>query len=298
MDIARVLRDLWRRRAVVGVVVLVALFAAIAVTYRVGFPGKLESRKYQVGVATTRILVDTPNSQVVDVSPKGSDTLGVRANLIGSLMVDGVFKAAIARRAGLRPDQLVGIAESDVESQSVKPPSKPGVNVLTTRVLADIEGSQLPIIEISAQASDAAGAARLANAAVTGLADYLDSQAAVEQVPNARRLRVSGLGAAQASEVTRGPSIVVAFGVAIFIIITGCALVLAGAKLVRAWRTTTLEEGWPPLEPIETPAKDRPGDPGSDAVATLARPYLARPSGTGAKRSRPITDAEAPARSA
>ena len=50
---------------------------------------QLKYSGYLVGVATTRVLIDTPSSQVVDVSPKGSDTLGVRANLIASLMVDG-----------------------------------------------------------------------------------------------------------------------------------------------------------------------------------------------------------------
>jgi hypothetical protein len=272
MNIVWILRELWRLRVFVVVVVIFALLAAVAVSYRVSFPGKLESRRYHVGVATARLLVDTPSSQVVEVSPKGSDTLGVRANLIASLMVDGVFKSAIARRAGLPPDQLVGISQNGAgESQPAGAPPKRGVNVLNTRVIPDLDGNQLPIIQIDTQASDAAGAARLADAAVAGLRDYLDSQASAEQVPAARRLRVGGLGAAQASEVTRGPSVVLASGIAIFVFVSGCALILGVVALIRGWRASALADEWP----LETLEDDDTEAPDSDDVATVVRPAVA-----------------------
>jgi hypothetical protein len=271
MHIVWILRELWRLRVFVVVVVVFALLAAVAVSYSVSFPGKLESRRYHVGVATARLLVDTPSSQVVEVSPKGSDTLGVRANLIASLMVDGVFKSAIARRAGLPTEQLVGISQNAAgESQSAGAPPERGVNVLNTRVIPDLDGNQLPIIQIDTQASDAAGAARLADAAVAGLRDYLDSQAAAEQVPSARRLRVGGLGAAQASEVTRGPSLVLASAVAIFVFISGCALILGVVALIRGWRESALADEWP----LETLDDDHTEEPDSDDVAAVVRPAV------------------------
>jgi hypothetical protein len=122
MELIMMLRDLWRRRILVGCAALLAVLAGTAVTYRISFPPKLESRKYEVGVATTRILVDTPSSQVVEVAPKGSDTLGVRANLLASLMVDGVVKTAIARRAGLRPDQLEGAGQDGAPPKGGRAP--------------------------------------------------------------------------------------------------------------------------------------------------------------------------------
>ncbi|HWI74482.1 MAG TPA: hypothetical protein VNT55_21155, partial [Baekduia sp.] len=93
-----------------ALIAVVSVLAGFLVVYKPSLP--LESRKYDVGIATARILVDTPESQVVDVSPKGSDTLGIRANLLANLMVDGVVKAAIAKRAGLNPNQFYGVAES------------------------------------------------------------------------------------------------------------------------------------------------------------------------------------------
>ena len=204
----------------------------------------LESRKYEVGIATARILVDTPNSQVVEVSPKGSDTLGVRANLIANLMADGVVKTAIAERAGIPPEQLAGVAESAPGPPTEASPSPDQAQVLTTRVLATPDGDRLPIIEIEAQAPDAARAAKLADAAVAGLRDYLDSKAATEEVPDAERLRVSGLGNPQAHQAARGPRLLFAIAAALFVFGAGCAAILGFFAVVRGWRAAAAFEAF------------------------------------------------------
>jgi hypothetical protein len=243
MDTVTILRDLWRHRFVVVAVYLVALIAGLAVIYKISFlPPTLESRNYEVGVATARILVDTPSSQVVEVAPKGSDTLGVRANLLASLMVDGVVKSAIAQRAGLRPNQLVGVTDAATEPGPVPAPPGPRAFVLTTKVLTNNSGDQLPIIELDAQAPDRAGAARLAGAAIAGLRDYLDSRAALQQVPDADRLQVTGLGAPQATTQVRGPAKVLAIAAVILIFALGCAAILGVLALVRGWHAAAARE--------------------------------------------------------
>src|SRR3954464_987519 len=242
MDIVTILRDLWRRRLLVVGVYLIALLAGIAVVYQISFPPKLESRKYEVGVATAKILVDTPSSQVVEVAPKGSDSLGVRANLLASLMVDGVVKSAIAQRAGLAPNQLVGVTDAATEPGPPAPPPRRDAFVLKTQVLTNTTGDQLPIIQLDAQAPDRAGAATLANAAIAGLRDYLDSKAALQQIPNADRLQVTGLGAPVATVAVRGPSNVLAIVVVIFVFGLGCACILAALALSRGWRAASERE--------------------------------------------------------
>ena len=294
MSLVHILRDLWRTRTAVALIAVLALLAATAVMYRVTFPGKIETRRYHEGVATIRILVDTPSSQVVAVSPKGSDTLGMRANLIASLMVDGVFKAAIAQRAGVAPNELVGIAENDdaADTESDGPLPKRGVDVLRTRVVQDIDGDQLPIIEIETHAADAAAAGKLANAAVDGLRDYLDTQAATEQVPDARRLRVSGLGAAQESDIARGPSLVVAFGIGVLVLFTGCGLLLGGLRLWRIWRVDEMEEA-PPLELLDEDAWPPVSDIGPEERDAKPAGARRRPS----RRAQVVADDDHPAAS-
>ena len=100
-----ILRELWQRRIYVGVAAVVAILVGVMLAYRLSLPP--ESRQYDVGMASAHILVDTPQSQVVDVSPRGSGSLGTRANLLANLMTEGEVKAAIARRAGLRPNELL-----------------------------------------------------------------------------------------------------------------------------------------------------------------------------------------------
>jgi hypothetical protein len=242
MDSVTILRDLWHLRRAVVIVALLALITGTAVLYKVSFPPNLESRRYDVGLATARILVDTPSSQVVEVAPKGSDTLGVRANLLASLMADGVVKAAIARRAGLPPKELLGISEAATEPAPVsKPPGRRDF-ALTTRVLMNTGGDQLPIIEIEAQAPDRASASRLGAAAVEGLRDYLDSTAARQQVPDADRLQVTGLGAPQADVVSRGPGPVLAVAVMILVLGFGCGMLLLALAVARKWRAASASE--------------------------------------------------------
>ena len=101
MNSVTILRNLWRRRMLVAVAGFVAFAAGWLFAFgpALSFPPK--PRGYTVGVATANLLVDTPRSQVIEVAPKGSDTLAARANVLANLMVDGGIKDAIAKRAGL-----------------------------------------------------------------------------------------------------------------------------------------------------------------------------------------------------
>jgi hypothetical protein len=243
MESVTILRKLWRRRLAVCLVALAAILTGLLLSFRLGLPP--ESRRYDVGIATARVLVDTPQSQVIKVDPKGSETLGLRANVLANLMVEGKAKAAIAKRAGLEPRRIVAIAESELEQQMVpaKARRNPDVNLMKTRVVTDLDGERLPIIEIEVQAPDAARATALANASVTGLTDYLNARAAAdEEVDARRRLRVSGLGTAQATVSTRGPSPVVTLAAAIFVFLAGCAAILLVSALARGWREAEASE--------------------------------------------------------
>jgi hypothetical protein len=256
MDTVTILRELWRVRHVVVIIAVLASLAGTAVIFKISFPPKLESRRYEVGVATARILVDTPSSQVVEVAPKGSDTLGVRANLLASLMVDGVIRSTIAKSAGLQPNQLIGVTDAVTDQTPTQPTPGRRAFVLKTQVLANSSGDQLPIIEIDAQAPDRAQAARLAGAAVSGLRDYLNSKAALQRIPDADRLQVIGLGAPQAADEAKGASGVLALVVAILLFLLGCGGVLAMNALRRGWQAASEREAIEDSEPLDWSEED------------------------------------------
>jgi hypothetical protein len=250
MEAVTILRELWRRRVLVALVAFVAALVGFLLAYRVGPPP--EPRKYEVGVATARVLVDTPQSQVIKVDPKGSDTLGLRASVLANLMVEGEAKAAIARRAGLKPKELKAASESTTaldgsggqpQPVSTSFPDDPDVHMIRTRVITNPDGEQLPIIETNVQAPDAASATKLANATITGLTEYLDTRAAAdEDVDDRSRLRVSGLGSAEAETAARGPGRAVAAVAAIFVFLVGCGAILLGSALARHWRAADVAD--------------------------------------------------------
>jgi hypothetical protein len=241
MQTVTILRELWRLRLLVVLTGIVAVVAALNVAYEIS-PSKVESRKYSVGIATARILVDTPDSQVIEVAPEGSDATGVRANLLANLMVEGEIKAVIADRAGLRPSQLEGVSKTAADPNAAATPPDPRGYVLTTDVLTGQDGERLPIIEIEAQAPDSGKAAHLAQAAITGLRDHLDTRAAAEHDRDADRLQLNPLGAPQARDVVRGPRLALAIGAGIFVFLAGCAAILGFFALVRAWRAVEYEK--------------------------------------------------------
>jgi hypothetical protein len=237
-----ILRNLWRLRAAVVVVFIVAVLVGTLVGFRISLlPPSVQSRQYHVGVASARVLVDTPTSDLIDVAPKGSDTLAGRATLLANLMVDGVVEDEIAKRAGLHPDELIGVA-GDAGSDPTAPKPGPRDHVLTTGVALDTSGDQLPIITIDTQAPDVAGAERLANAAIAGLNTYLDGQAAKQSVPEGRRLRVTGLGAAQAGLGNRGPSRTMTVVLVLLLFGLGCALLLAATALLHGLHAASVDE--------------------------------------------------------
>lgn len=237
-----ILRALWRHRTIIVVFAIVSALIGGLIAYKPSLPP--HSRKYHLGAAHLQILVDTPASQVVEVSPKGSETLGDRASLLANLMTQGEVKAAIAKRAGLRPGQLLAVSDAAIEPKNVTPAqlSSPGIYLLRTNVVSNDAGNQLPIVEVDAQAPTAARAAVLANAAEAGLRDYLDTKAALEKVTDARRLRVRGLGAALPHDVARGPGKLLAVFATLFVFGTLCGGFLLTLALARGWLLAKRDE--------------------------------------------------------
>ena len=291
MDTVTVLRGLWRRRLFVVVVVVLAALAAAGLTFG--------TKKYSVGVSSTRILVNTPHSQIVDIAPKGTDSLAQQALLLASLMVDGDLKTVIAHHAGLKPGQIVGVGQSvttpGADSSSTTPTTGPKSYVLTTNVLTDSAGDELPIIELDAQAPTVDEAQKLATAAIAGVHDYLNSVAAVQEIPNSDRLVVTSLGLPEATTQAHGPSTILAILAFIFVFCLGCTIILAVPALARGWRAAAVRERMlederfaayettVPREPAITPPPAAPVITSSTASPAITPPAASpAPAGAGA----------------
>jgi hypothetical protein len=237
------LRTLWRRRTLVALVAVFAVGVGYLLAFEASFPPK--SRSYTVGQARARILVDTPDSQVVEVAPKGTETLGTRASLLANLMVEGEVKASIAARAGLPPKRLIAFSQVGADPAAVSKlegVSGPNLHSLMTSVVTNPDLVELPMIEVDTQAPTPQEAIVLARASIDGLRGYLSSRAASEQVPDWRRLQVRSLGNPQGSESKRGTGKLTAFGASLFLFLLGCGAILIATALARDWRAASATE--------------------------------------------------------
>jgi hypothetical protein len=195
MGLAAVLRLLWRRRIAVAIGAAVALAGAFTLG---------RSPTPASGVAKTRVVIDTPQSQLAADAPHGVNTLYWRATLLGMLLGTDAARQQMANELHV-PVTQVATVDLELTAPAV-PASLPNaatqaasgtsapyvVNVHTDDVL--------PVVSIDTSAPDKAGAARLASAAVHALQNSGSAQA----TPVVQGLTVSQVSPIDAREIAGG----------------------------------------------------------------------------------------------
>jgi hypothetical protein len=288
MALVTVMRDLWRHRMLAGLVVVAALIIGVAMLYRVSFPPSLQSRDVHVGIASARALVDTPSSQVVDLSGGGKTgadirSLSERANLLASLMTSAPIKDEIAQRAGVDLDLLVtpatagGLAASrprDVQG-AVVGADDPRAYVLRSSV-PTLDSGEIPIVAVDTTAPTPEAAAKLADAAIEVLKDHVESVAGNEDVPIQRRVTVRELGPAHSAVEARAPSTKMSVAVVTLVILLGWALIVGLQRFVQSWRAASAMEQIPgyvrtATEPAAEPVVPVPDRADENALTVVPR---------------------------
>ena len=241
-----------RRRRVLAAGVALAVIAVVATGFRItpGLPPKLEGRQYEVGVAAVQVLVDSPQSQVVDVG--GVDTgldgvaidlasLSTRARLLGSLMAVSPSRERIAHAAGVRPERLIVLAPARQDG-APRTATATGVSVeIGERGASTIDLSideTLPIITVRVQAPDARTAERLATGTVAELGRRVaaDAAATADPIPDMRRVIVDTLGSPTSATVVRGPRRLFSLVAGLFVLGLWCAAMQLAPRTLSAWR--------------------------------------------------------------
>jgi hypothetical protein len=278
MQLLAAINELSHRRVLVGIALVVSLILGMSVAYKIspGLPPHVASRQHKVGVASTRVLINTPSSIVADLNPNGGSSLSTHAQLLGNLLASDQVRSEIARSAGIAPSDLVvsplavgGVIQTPLATST---PAPAGASTLS--VNAD---PLLPLITIDVQAPTPKQAAALANGSVNVLQSYIQSVAADESIPTSRRPVITSLGAAQGISKATGPSkmygviaVLILFGLSCYVI-----LVATGARRrLRELRTLDYET-LPALRPpgdITTadPTYSMARQPAADRVHQLA----------------------------
>jgi hypothetical protein len=278
VELVKILREVWSRKGLLAIVLGVSVLIGLLLAYSPGIPPK--SRQYQVAVATSSILVDTSNSQVVDVGGRGPDlpTLASRANLLGNLMTVGPLENAIAKSAGVAPADLVVVPPANAETPGVAPTP---VGTSQGRKVPDAEATiltlstddTLPILHLVAQAPDPATAGKLSAATLVQLRKYLGSVAATQDIPAAHQLVVRQFGTSLVGTTTRGLPRSLALAATIILALLGCGAIVGGSWFIRSWRQIEEAErnapdaGHSPVEARVASTGPTPVDPPVTSVA-------------------------------
>jgi hypothetical protein len=227
MQLFAIFNELRRRPRLVGIALIVSVLLGLMVGFKIspGLPPHLTSRQHEVGVASTRVLINTPSSIVADLNPAGGNSLSTHAQLLGNLLSSDQVHNAIAKSAGLRAEQVTisPLAVGGVIQTPLAVTAPAAVGASSVSVNAD---PLLPLITINATAPTPKLAAALANGSVSVLQSYIQTVAAQEGIPASRRPVITSLGAAVGLPSISGPSktysaiaIILLFGIACYVIL-------------------------------------------------------------------------------
>jgi hypothetical protein len=245
------LRGLWQiRRWVIACAALALVVAVWSVAKVSLFPPRITSRSLEMATATTQVIVDTPQSTLVDVrqDTKGLEALTNRAVLLGNVMASPEVRADIARRAHvpftalqvappLTPKQPRVLAEAGTERRTSD------ILKLNDQYRLNVQANPtVPFLKIYALTPTAESARALANAAVDGVRGYLANLATTTGTPTRNQIRVTQLGSARGEVIDKGIQWRVALLAFFLTFAVLCATVVWFGRVRQGWRLAALPD--------------------------------------------------------
>jgi capsular polysaccharide biosynthesis protein len=238
------IRQLWQRKGLVAIVLVLAVFAAILTAYQVSIsPPGLHKRTLQVSVASSQILVDSPKSTLVSGgSSETFNALATRAMIYGQYLSSLEARRQIAKKVGVPPATIATAGPYSPETGQTAYESQPAgeranellkEGAVNRLVFTAQEG--VPILSVSSQAPNTERAIALANASFQVLTDYVDSLEA-EDKPVSEGVTLRELGTPQGGTLgsSNGKILMALAFLAVFGL--GCAAILIVPGFARRWR--------------------------------------------------------------
>ncbi len=241
MEIANILKTLWRLKPLVILGVVIAALAGYATTYKATFPPTFESKSIEYGSAATQVLIDSTHSPLVDIAQDISP-LSYRAQLYTQLVTSEPAKEAIAKAAGMDPGMIV--ISSQLPSTGTRSSKEPGSEERSNALLAAghvkrllfSASEDLPVVSVLAQAQTAEEATRLSNAGAKGLMTYVASLQADTKVAKANQVFLRQLGPARGGLVNEGAGAQMALMAFLGVMVVWCIMLVLLSNLIAALR--------------------------------------------------------------
>lgn len=191
----------------------------------------------RVGIAQSRVVLDTTESEILSAKVVGADSLPWRASILAELLRDDQWLRHLSAQMGIRPQELTVVVPDLLAPEAVTPLSERALDAATSSPEPYIVGLQttgtLPIVVISTSAPTAERAGALAKAAASTIRAAAKAPAGT---PDVQPYIVQDFGPVRTRTVVNGPRRIVAPIMTVVLFAGWCfALVLvSGAR--RSWR--------------------------------------------------------------
>jgi hypothetical protein len=260
MEVVGFVRALLQRKAVLGVLLGLALLASFLTAFRIG-PGGIERRSVAVGAATGQILVDSAESTLVEGA--GSDqiaALGTRAQVYAQYLSSRDAVTKIAGEVGVNPLLVTaagpfseGTGIQDYGQQPAESRARDLVDEGKQYRLVFAAQEDVPIITVYSTGPDTVQALALAKSSFHVLERYIgelkvdarkaeaDAPApttpeAGSTVPLVENIVVRELGAPEGGLVGGSADYVLMIFAFLGVFGLGCLAIAAASGFMRHWR--------------------------------------------------------------
>lgn len=260
MEVVGFVRALLQRKAVLGVLLALAVLAAFMTTFKIG-PGGIERRSVAVGAATGQILVDSAESTLVEGA--GSDqiaALGTRARVYAQYLSSRDAVNKIAREINVDPAFITaagpfseGTGIQDYDQQGAESRARDLVDEGKEYRLVFAAQEDVPIITVYSIGPDTGQALALAKSSFNVLERYIDElkvdakraeavapprqdPQSTSSVPLVENIVVRQLGAPEGGLVGGKADYVLMILAFLAVFGLGCLAVAAASGFMRHWR--------------------------------------------------------------
>lgn len=264
-----------------------ALAAAVLSVYRLEvLPLRLVPRGLDVAAASTRVLVDLPQTRLVDRPARigDFDSLAVRSVLLANLSTTDSVRTYIARRADLPVGSIsaaTSISTSTPRALTEPDSERQANDILASRAPYRINvqpDRSLPTFNVYAQAPTVGEAERLADAVTPGLRDYLRRLGIGRGVDPGEQVEVEQLGDARGGIVSGGTKLEVAALSFMVALAFSAALLVLCSRVWRGWSTAVARGRLPEARAPGPPPNGAP-PPGWRRPSAAMAPMRAGPPG-------------------
>ncbi len=240
MSFIRILKELWGRRLLVALSILVAAAIAVLAIYQVSPAPPFLSKRTQLSAGgSVEVLVDSARSPIADAR-RDLTGLMARAGVFARLMVGGNVIGEIAKRAGVPVKQI------DVAGPTPLPGQAPGIEEPPPQLhpygITITQQGELPIVTVTTRAPTVGKARELAAAAPPAISEMVESIQREQSTPAEKQVELRVLGPAKAApkDDALGKKVALALFIAVFVVCL--TLILAVPRLIAAWRTVEPDE--------------------------------------------------------